>query len=198
MGEFVRIVSSSPPPIHFPAVFIPLRPLLLLRLTWRDRRLVLLLLSRDQKHLLLAPRFILRDREDILSCPAFYFSSKIVVARANMYKYVCVCVCALCFILFSENSVIPSLLLHKQNEIRSPWDSNFLWLIYPAVIRASFAYFCRFVYSYPCMRMPFSSCVCIALTPRTFIPRASLFASSVRWRFRRILFFGIYCSVKSS
>lgn len=126
--------------------------------------------------------------EDILSCPAFYFLSVIVVARTNLYMYVCVCVCVRCFFfLFSENSVIPSLLLHKQNKNRSPWDSNFLWLIYPAVIRASF--FCRFICRISAM--PFSS-VCIALIPCTFISRASLFASSVWWRFVGFYSF-VYC-----
>lgn len=162
------------------------------------------LISRDQKHLLplLFFCFILRDRgHSLLPYVLFFIEDS---GRADVYTYVgmcicmCVCVCvSRVFFLFSENSVIPSVLLHQQNEIRSPWDSNFLWLIYPAVIRASFSR--TFVDSsvvYTCDLCLFPLCLHIALTtPRTFISRASLLASSVRF----VGFYSlVYCSVKSS
>lgn len=131
-----------------------------------------LLISRDQKHLLLTPSFSLRDRgHSFLPCVLFSIDD-----HARKRVCMCVCVCARYFFLFSENSVIPSLLLHKQNEIRFPWDLNFLRLIYPAIRSRSFV-------DSSIISLPFSS-VYIALTSYIFIS-PFLFAPFVRWRFIR-------------
>lgn len=200
MGELVRIVWSSPPPPILPAVFIPLRPLLFLRLTWRDRRLrSASYFTWSKTPSSCSALYFTWSRTFSLALCVLFFIEDSGRARGCVHACMCMCVCARWFFFFF--SCFRKIRLYQvfyyteftQNEIRSPWDSNFLWLIYPAVIRASFAFFCRFICRIPAM--PFSS-VCTALTSRTFISPRFFVRIFRPMEIRRILFFGILLGKK--
>lgn len=192
MGEFVRIVwSSLLLLLLLPAVSSSLfvsSSTSAFNLTW-SKTLFCFLFHVIENTFSFCSFLFYRDRgHSLLPCVLFFIEDN-GRARESVCVYVCVCMCARRFFsLFSENSVIPSLLLHEQNEIRSPLKGFKFPLVnipcrYSRVVRVLLSI-------YPCDSAPFLCLRSFNFTCFLFPALLCSHPSSVRWRF-----VGFYSSV---